>query len=164
MIRYLSLNHGFGCSGLSLEHHAESRHSKLLLEYGAVDVCAETRGWLFAYRLLSSHKQLIGFLSPSTGSYLSICSFHLLQVAELQTQLTDAAHALEQQRRTAAQASAGASAATAKLTASQEEADRQAARVVEVEQEMQALLTAVEAQKAASTAKMRQLASLLHEV
>lgn len=88
----------------------------------------------------------------------------IVQVGELRSRLEGAVSDAERQRRTAAQAAAAQAAAEAAATAAQESAARADARVAEVEREMAGLLSAVEAQKAASAAKMRQLASLLHEM
>lgn len=81
------------------------------------------------------------------------------QLSELRARLDAAAGDAERQRRAAAQAAAEAAAAAAQDTAASADA-----RVADVEREMAALLAAVEAQKAAANAKMRQLASLLHEM
>jgi leucine-rich repeat/coiled-coil domain-containing protein 1 len=87
-----------------------------------------------------------------------------LQVKELQEQLTLLSSQLEQQRQTAAAAFKAAAKAQAAAAAAKAEANSHAARVSEVEGEMAQLLAVVEAQKAASAAKMRQLACLLQEM
>lgn len=86
------------------------------------------------------------------------------QVLELQAQLDDTARELQQQRRDAEGAAQEASSALQRASAASQEASRQRARVAEVEGEMRELLAAVEAQKAANAAKMRQLATLLHDM
>jgi leucine-rich repeat/coiled-coil domain-containing protein 1 len=86
------------------------------------------------------------------------------QVQQLQSQLDDAARELNQQQREAAAALSQAATAAQQLAAAQTEAARQRSRVAEVEGEMRQLLEAVESQKAASNAKMRQLASLLQDM
>jgi leucine-rich repeat/coiled-coil domain-containing protein 1 len=83
---------------------------------------------------------------------------------ELQAQLDDTARDLQQQRREAEAASQEASGALQRAAAASQEASRQRARVAEVEGEMRELLAAVEAQKATNAAKMRQLATLLHDM
>lgn len=94
------------------------------------------------------------------------CRVHVLpsQVVELRAQLSAAKEQLEHQRQTAAQAVKRAATAEAAASAAQADASTQAARVAEVESEMGQLLAVVEAQKAASAMKMRQLASLLQEM
>lgn len=86
------------------------------------------------------------------------------QVKELQEQLGVLSSQLDQQRQAAAAASKAAASAQAAAAAAQAEASSHAARVSEVEGEMTQLLAVVEAQKAASAAKMRQLACLLQEM
>jgi leucine-rich repeat/coiled-coil domain-containing protein 1 len=86
------------------------------------------------------------------------------QGAELKAQLAAAKEQLEHQRQTAAQAVKRAAAAEAAATGAEADASAQAARVAEVEKEMGQLLAVVEAQKAASAVKMRQLASLLQDM
>jgi leucine-rich repeat/coiled-coil domain-containing protein 1 len=85
-------------------------------------------------------------------------------VVEFKAQLSAAKDGLEQQRQLATQAVKRAAAAEAAATAAQADASVQAARVAEVEQEMGQLLAVVEAQKAASAMKMRQLATLLQDM
>lgn len=85
-------------------------------------------------------------------------------MVELKAQLAAAKDQLEQQRQTSAQAVRRAAAAEAAASAAEAEASTQAARVAEVEKEMGQLLAVVEAQKAASAMKMRQLASLLQDM
>jgi leucine-rich repeat/coiled-coil domain-containing protein 1 len=85
-------------------------------------------------------------------------------VVELKAQLAAAKEQLDHQRQTAAQAVKRAAAAEAAAAAADGDAKAQAARVAEVEKEMGQLLAVVEAQKAASAMKMRQLASLLQDM
>ncbi len=86
------------------------------------------------------------------------------QVEELRGRCEEAAEQLDAARRSAKAAGAAAAAAVAEREEARGEAARAAARAEEVEGEMRALLAAVEAQKAASAAKMRQLATLLHDM
>jgi leucine-rich repeat/coiled-coil domain-containing protein 1 len=85
-------------------------------------------------------------------------------VKELQEQLSLLSNQLDQQRQAAAAASKAAATAQAAAAAAQAEASSHVARVGEVEGEMAQLLAVVEAQKAASAAKMRQLACLLQDL
>jgi leucine-rich repeat/coiled-coil domain-containing protein 1 len=87
-----------------------------------------------------------------------------MQVQELEAQLAAAHAQLEQHRQAASQSARAAAAAKAAAAASEAEAASQAARATEIEREMRELLGVVEAQKAASAAKMRQLASLLQDM
>lgn len=82
----------------------------------------------------------------------------------MKAQLSAAKEQLEHQRQTAAQAVQRAAAAEAAASIAEADAAAQAARVAEVEKEMGQLLAVVEAQKAASAMKMRQLASLLQDM
>jgi leucine-rich repeat/coiled-coil domain-containing protein 1 len=86
------------------------------------------------------------------------------QVRELRAQLSAARDQADQQRAAAGAAIKRAAAAEAAAGAAEADASAQAARASEVEQEMSELLAVVEAQKAASAAKMRQLATLLHDM
>lgn len=96
--------------------------------------------------------------------WLLLCLGVLLQAVELKAQIAAAKEQLEQQRQAAAQAVKRAAAAEAAAAAAEADASTQAARAVEVEKEMGQLLAVVEAQKAASAMKMRQLASLLQDM
>jgi leucine-rich repeat/coiled-coil domain-containing protein 1 len=95
---------------------------------------------------------------------ISCLSFNALQVKKLQEQLNLLSNQLDQQRQAAAAASKAAASAQAAAAAAQAESSSHAARVGEVEGEMAQLLAVVEAQKAASAAKMRQLACLLQDL
>jgi leucine-rich repeat/coiled-coil domain-containing protein 1 len=86
------------------------------------------------------------------------------QVSEMRARLDAAVLDAERQRRAAAAATAAAAEAQAAAAAASEGAERAESRAAEVEREMAGLLSVVEAQKAASAAKMHQLASLLHEM
>lgn len=88
----------------------------------------------------------------------------VVQVQDQQAQLASLRSQLEQQRQTAAQSVKAAAAAQVTAAAAEAEASTHAARVAEVEHEMVQLLAAVEAQKVSSAQKMRQLASLLHDM
>lgn len=101
--------------------------------------------------------------APPTALHCTAC-FLSLQVVELQAQLSAAKEQLDHQRQTAAQAIKRAAAAEAAASAAEADAGVQAARVAEVEKEMGQLLAVVEAQKAASAMKMRQVASLLQDL
>lgn len=87
-----------------------------------------------------------------------------MQAVELKVQLAAVKEHLEHQRQTAAQAVKRAAAAEVAASSAEADASAQAARATEVEKEMGQLLAVVEAQKAASAVKMRQLALLLQDM